>query len=90
MRQPHLLCTCVLKLYVYIFIVHFVVRSKHGDASIAIYRKMVGIGCDYYSTSNILFLIHSVSLPIGANAINSDSTIAIEMHICFARDILAH
>lgn len=45
------------------FVVHFVVRSKHGDASIAIYTKMVGIGCDYYSTSNILFLIHSVSLP---------------------------
>ena len=43
---------------------------------------MVGIGCDYYSTSNILFLIHLVSLPIGANAINSYSTIAIEMHIC--------
>jgi len=49
--QPHLLCTCVLSYMSIFFIVHFVVRSKHGDASIAIYTKMVAIGCELVITT---------------------------------------
>ena len=44
---------------------------------------MASIGYGHNSISNNIFLNHSASLPAAAKAINSDSMVEWEIHVCF-------
>lgn len=44
---------------------------------------MAGIGYGHNFTSNNKFRNHSASLPVAAKAINSDSIVECEIHVCF-------
>ena len=44
---------------------------------------MVDIGCGHNFISNNKFISHFASLPAAAKAINSDSIVECEIHICF-------
>jgi hypothetical protein len=46
-------------------------------------KEMASIGCCYNFMSNNIFLSHFANLPVVANAINFDSNVECEIHVCF-------